>query len=629
MSQEQIESSSGPRSPSSDPERDPEPPLTGTPQSTVSKKRKAEEDAEDPSPDQLLASGASLSDDYSAGRITCETCGEPVSYRDEHTGAFNVDLRNAHKAQCSKPARPPSEPASASSIPEPVAPIDVPVVAAAITAVAAAPPAKRRRAKRTEDERIEYLRSDPYVAKFEPYRVLCASCDKWIRLRPNSTYCSIPWDAHRKSCLSKKGGSKAPTGPRDSALTSDPCVKKFDSDRVHCRYCSKWIPIGSNAASVSTWTIHRDACQQLYAENSTDSVPSVPPPSRQQVASASAARPPASTPSTPARPVQVSKDVDYSTSASASPSPSLKTSPLATSPHGEAQARRRNAEQRAALLRNDPLLSEVEPHRVCCRLCKKWVQLRQDSSYCAYPWQQHRVKCVVRTCVDSCLGSFVSRPAQVLPSVPGWPSPFPSRVPVSHRHSSRSDASLQPRLLFVRFPLSTCRSPHGRPTSDLWHSLDRERKAKKMRERAGAGEGAGLFGVGAEHAGDTGDEGSPGAEEGGSSGKGSIRGMPMDVDVASPTPRHGRAHGRSLPTFADLDNDHGRVAFVLQSVSYLFATTYEGTDDMTIAALVLYLNSAMPPDKYVDFDTGEVVDAVRALDRAGKLALEGDVVRLR
>lgn len=69
---------------------------------------------------------------------------------------------------------------------------------------ASQPQAKRRRAKRTEEERIDYLRSDPYVAKFEAYRVLCASCDKWIRLRPNSTYCSIPWDAHRKSCLAKR-----------------------------------------------------------------------------------------------------------------------------------------------------------------------------------------------------------------------------------------------------------------------------------------------------------------------------------------------------------------------------------------------------------------------------------------
>ena len=66
------------------------------------------------------------------------------------------------------------------------------------------PPTKRRRAKRTEEERIAYLKNDRYVAQFEAYRVLCASCDKWIRLRPNSTYCSIPWDAHRKSCLAKR-----------------------------------------------------------------------------------------------------------------------------------------------------------------------------------------------------------------------------------------------------------------------------------------------------------------------------------------------------------------------------------------------------------------------------------------
>ena len=83
---------------------------------------------------------------------------------------------------------------------------EAPAIAAAqVQQPDASPPqAKRRRAKRTEEERIDYLRSDPYVAKFEAYRVLCASCDKWIRLRPNSTYCSIPWDAHRKSCLAKR-----------------------------------------------------------------------------------------------------------------------------------------------------------------------------------------------------------------------------------------------------------------------------------------------------------------------------------------------------------------------------------------------------------------------------------------
>lgn len=60
------------------------------------------------------------------------------------------------------------------------------------------------------------------------------------------------------------------------------------------------------------------------------------------------------------------------------------------------ESRRRNAEQRAGSLRADPLIAQVEPNRVFCSLCHKWVQLRQDSSYCAYPWLQHRSKCLAR-----------------------------------------------------------------------------------------------------------------------------------------------------------------------------------------------------------------------------------------
>ncbi|KAM6488846.1 hypothetical protein JOM56_015704 [Amanita muscaria] len=42
------------------------------------------------------------------------------------------------------------------------------------------------------------------------------------------------------------------------------------------------------------------------------------------------------------------------------------------------------------------MISEVEPDRVFCSLCQKWVQLRQDSSSCAYPWLQHRGKYLTR-----------------------------------------------------------------------------------------------------------------------------------------------------------------------------------------------------------------------------------------
>jgi hypothetical protein len=63
-------------------------------------------------------------------------------------------------------------------------------------------------------------------------------------------------------------------------------------------------------------------------------------------------------------------------------------------------SRRRNAEHRAEALRADSLIGKVEPNRVFCTMCQKWVQLRQDSSYCAYPWLQHRGKCMARQYVN-------------------------------------------------------------------------------------------------------------------------------------------------------------------------------------------------------------------------------------
>ncbi|KAG5222593.1 Stalk rot protein [Salix suchowensis] len=66
------------------------------------------------------------------------------------------------------------------------------------------------------------------------------------------------------------------------------------------------------------------------------------------------------------------------------------------------ESRRRNAEQRASTLRSDALIGKVEPNRVFCKLCEKWVQLRQDSSYCAYPWLQHRASVSRGSCVWWC-----------------------------------------------------------------------------------------------------------------------------------------------------------------------------------------------------------------------------------
>ncbi|ETW78533.1 hypothetical protein HETIRDRAFT_453185 [Heterobasidion irregulare TC 32-1] len=506
------------------------------PPRSVPQKRKADTDADD-ADDPAAPATPSSADLFDSGRVICESCGQSVLFRDE-SAAFTTKHWDAHRAQCAAaaaaattatdPAPPPTTSTTA-----PDAPADLPQ------------PSKRRRAKRSEEERIDYLRSDPYVAQFEPYRVLCASCDKWIRLRPNSTYCSIPWDAHRKSCLAKKGTKSAAGDDRNAALLADPDVKKFDQERVHCRLCNKWVSVGSDDRSLQSWSAHRAACQQSAGPAPRASAPpSVPPPSSHQLALASM-------PALVRPPPPAAAAAATATTTTTSPAAHAHTHTHTHTPSPPApshESRRRNAAQRAAQLRADPLLAAVEPARVFCALCRKWVQLRQDSSFCAYPWHQHRAKCLLR---------HQRKAADAADGMP--PSVTATAVPDGSGGGSGNSGG----------------SPDSEPDADDSASED--------------GAGASL------------------EDAGGGAG--------------------GDAGGGGALSLADLDSPSGRVRFVARSLRHLFATTYERSDELTLAALVSYLNAAMPPDKHEDFDTAEVSRAALALHAAGAVALAGDVLR--
>ncbi|RPD64078.1 hypothetical protein L227DRAFT_571646 [Lentinus tigrinus ALCF2SS1-6] len=536
-------------------------------------------------------------DEYANGRITCEGCGEAVSIRDESTGGFTVAHWEAHRSACqSGPVQNPKHKAA----PETPATSHHPDASAA-----SQPQAKRRRAKRTEEERIDYLRSDPYVAKFEAYRVLCASCDKWIRLRPNSTYCSIPWDAHRKSCLAKRVAKNAhpPVDDRNAAFAADPNVKRFDSSRVQCRACEKWIPIltDDHATAIKTWKQHRESCQPQAITSPTTStskfnIANVPPPSKHLLALASSS-------SLPPPPM-----ASGSSSASAPPRPalthSMSASPVAAShpssssggyiasfkdynPNnfsGVQDSRRRSADQRAASLRADPYVGEVEPSRVFCKLCHKWVQLRQDSTYCSYPWVQHRTKCLRRH------QKISDREAEI-----------------GELRATR-DAALEGDLEVSDSGGSPDPDDSDDPDSERQRAERRRAKAMAKAEAATARlrqlEGARLgLGRGASAP-------SPSSEDD------DAMWDYMDADMVLP------------PRLAELDSPAGRVEFVSRSIRHLFRITYERSDELTIAALVTYLNATMPPDKHEDFDTAEVTKAMTALHERGAFVFEGDVIRL-
>jgi hypothetical protein len=70
-----------------------------------------------------------------------------------------------------------------------------------------------------------------------------------------------------------------------------------------------------------------------------------------------------------------------------------------------------------------------------------------------------------------------------------------------------------------------------------------------------------------------------------------------------------------------------RLDFTRNSVAYLFRTTYAPADSLTIAALVAYMNAALPPDKHEEFDTAEVTRAAKTLHDRGSVVFEGDTLK--
>ncbi len=226
-----------------------------------------------------------------------------------------------------------------------------------------------------------------------------------------------PWCCRAKSAH--------PVDDRSAAFSADPNVKRFDSSRVQCRSCEKWIPIltDDNAAAIKTWKQHRDTCQPQSASSPGAStskcvpvpcaipwvspadilprfnIANVPPPPKHLLALASSSSlppPSASARTAVAQSLPHSGKPSQASSGSAAPFTTAFKDYNPNNYAGTQESRRRNADQRAAALRADALLGEVEPNRVFCKMCQKWVQLRQDSTYCAYPWLQHRAKCLMK-----------------------------------------------------------------------------------------------------------------------------------------------------------------------------------------------------------------------------------------
>ncbi|KAL5530990.1 hypothetical protein ACEPAG_3866 [Sanghuangporus baumii] len=620
-----------------------------------------------PSPKRPQDEQIPSADDYEKGLVLCGTCGEGVPFRDPQSGGFTLRLWDMHRDQCRSRHKPQPDP----------------IVFTPETTVdsMANPPLKKRRAKRTEEERIEYLRTDPYVAQFEPYRVLCGSCNKWIRLRPNSTYCSIPWDAHRKSCLSKK--ASLPVDHRSMEMNG--------------------VASGRTLPPVSAIAGSNSQTSSLNGHGSNGNM--VHPPANRHHSSLAPTPPMLSTKSRAPAPYLGSLPAPAPFARNGPGSPYATPTSMASGPYTSGpdcspptvlrdigpgfgglsshDARRKNAEQRAAALRADPYLREVEPNRVFCGLCGKWVQLRQDSSFCAYPWHQHRAKCFARYqrrqekahhyphaarpgvydvadyrsyapqeaghpngeldvegSYDEELDSEDERhlPRHYSPDVDSEEEDTRYYSHVQQSTHSQSRRYERPSIhSYPRAPVSAPSHSYSslHPNTGGRYKLSPQAASLVNRHKVSSSSYA------LRRAPSTEDMDDVSMEE---DANGDDDDVDMDDEGYRPERRvrheydHVRrtsreySHSRSQPIvrpppLADLRTASGRLSFISASVQHLFKTTYDRSDELSIGALVNYLNAAMPADKHDDFDVQEVTRAAASLAKTGVLLQEGDRLR--
>ncbi|OBZ73750.1 hypothetical protein A0H81_06217 [Grifola frondosa] len=485
--------------------------------------------------------------EYESGRVICESCGEGISFRDEDTGGFTVKHWDAHRLECTNiTQQAPSEPV----VYTPENQVD-----------ASQPQAKRRRAKRTEEERIDYPGSacgpTLHIAPFPGMLIARAVWPK-----------ELSWYIH--------GSAKAayPADDRSTLFANDPTVRKFDAERVLCKVCEKWIALGSddNLAAVKTWMEHRATCQQDATNGtiaSTSNIPSVPPPPKHLLALASSSSLPAPPPPSVSARSAPAKITLASPQVPTSPSAFKDLTPTNFPPVQE--SRRRNAEQRAAGLRSDPLI---------------------DSSYCAYPWLQHRGKCLKRT------QKRTQRELEVAELRAQRDAMREGDIPMSEDGAEDSD---EPE------------SEEGVESGDEEEKIRRRAQKREERKRLKAITKAEAAAARLRQL----EDGMMARKTRTSTSLASSDDDDDDMDVDM------------LPLqLADLDSPAGRLEFALRSVRYLFKTTYAITDDLTIASLGTYLNAAMPPDKHEDFDTSEVTKAAMALHERGDFMFQGDVLRV-
>ena len=156
--------------------------------------------------------------------------------------------------------------------------------------------------RRTEEQRIQYLREQPDCGELEPHRALCKRCNRWVGMGGRVTYPVYKWTKHIEKCKTKEqpyafvifsptfpigvdhsfssGSDDGESGDdqvslagtseraprrneeqRREFLNNDPRVLVVKEWEVQCRACQKWIKLGNQRKyDLTLWNLHCGRC---------------------------------------------------------------------------------------------------------------------------------------------------------------------------------------------------------------------------------------------------------------------------------------------------------------------------------------------------------------------------------
>ncbi|KAF9785042.1 hypothetical protein BJ322DRAFT_1061089 [Thelephora terrestris] len=136
--------------------------------------------------------------------------------------------------------------------------------------------------RRTEEQRIQYLREQPDCGELEPHRAFCKRCNRWVGMGGKTTYPLYKWAKHAEKCKTKEpagsdGGESGDDQPsvagtpdraprrneeqRREFLNKDPRVLVAKEWEVQCRACQKWIKLGNQRKyDLTPWNQHCGRC---------------------------------------------------------------------------------------------------------------------------------------------------------------------------------------------------------------------------------------------------------------------------------------------------------------------------------------------------------------------------------